>query len=149
MSEFDPDRFQWDDEALKKFNAHILEEFRGNDGKVGGVFEGFDVVLLTTTGAKTGQPRLTPLVCLRIDDQMVVVGSRGGAPEDPAWVGNVRANPNAQLEIGTEKYGVIVREIRSPERDVLFQRVVAMAPNFGEYQAKTTRAIPLFDLQRV
>ncbi|OJZ74737.1 deazaflavin-dependent nitroreductase [Mycobacterium paraffinicum] len=147
MSEFDPEKFMENDEALKEFNAGILEEFRANHGKIGGIFEGFDVVLLTAKGARSGLSRLTPLVSLSIDGKMVVIGSRGGAPKDPAWVHNVRANPQGQLEIGTHKYEVTVREVRDEERDALFDKVVVMAPNYGEYQAKTTRVIPLFELR--
>lgn len=148
MSEFDPVKFMTDDEALKEFNQDVLEEFRTNDGKVGGVFEHVDIGLLTAMGATSGQPRLTPLVCLQVGGRMVVIGSRGGAQKDPAWVRNVRANPQAQLEIGTEKYRVTVRELLHRERDELFDEVVAVAPIFGDYQSKTTRVIPIFELQR-
>jgi deazaflavin-dependent oxidoreductase (nitroreductase family) len=148
MGEFDPVKFMTDDEALKEYNQDILEEFRANDGRVGGVFENVDIGLLTAMGAVSGQPRLTPLVCLHIDGRMVVIGSRGGAPKDPAWVRNVRANPQALLEIGTKKYGVTVRELLREERDELFDKVVAVAPIFGAYQSNTTRVIPIFELQR-
>jgi deazaflavin-dependent oxidoreductase (nitroreductase family) len=147
MSTFDPERFRTDSDAIKEFNEHIVAEFRANHGKVGGVFEGHSVVLLTTTGAKSGQPRLTPLVCLHLEGRMIVVGSRGGAPKDPAWAVNLRALPAAQLEIGTECYAVTVRELPRQERDALFDEVVSAAPHFGDYQAKTTRVIPLFELQ--
>lgn len=148
VAAFDAERFRTDTEFLEDFNRHIIAEFRSNRGKVGGVFAGMDVVLLTTTGAKSGLPRLKALVSLAIEGRMFVVGSRGGASRDPAWVFNLRANPKARLEIGEESYDVNVREPVGPERDELFAKVVAVAPNFGEYQAKTTRVIPLFEFLR-
>jgi len=149
MSHFDPVKFMTDDEALKAFNEDVLREFRANDGKVGGVFEHVDVGILTTVGAVSGRRRVTPLVCLRVDDRMLVIGSRGGAPDDPAWVRNVRANPLAELDIGTESYRVTVHEVVDAERDELFDQVVAVAPVFGDYQSKTSRVIPVFELRRL
>jgi len=117
--------------------------------KVGGPFEGATLLLLTTTGAKSGQPRLAPLAYLTIDDKMIIVGSKAGADTNPDWVHNVRANPQAHIEVGTDAYDVIARELPSAERDELYPKVVALAPAFGEYQEKTSRVIPLFELQRV
>lgn len=133
---------------LNAFNAAIVEEFRTNGGRVGGQFAGADLLLLTTTGAKSGQPRLSPLAYLTIDGKMLIVGSYAGAPKDPAWVHNLRANPRAHIEVGTDAYDVTARELPSQERDALYAKVVAVAPGFGEYQAKTTRVIPLFELTR-
>lgn len=133
---------------LNAFNAAIVEEFRTNNGRVGGQFAGADLLLLTTTGAKSGQPRLSPLAYLTIDGKMLIVGSYAGAPKDPAWVHNLRANPRAHIEVGTDAYDVTARELPSQERDELYAKVVAVAPGFGEYQAKTTRVIPLFELTR-
>ena len=147
MTEIDTEKLLNDAEALKTFNGDVVEEFRANDGKVGGPVTG-DVVLLTTTGAKSGQPRLSPLVYFTIDDRMLVAGSFGGAPVDPAWVHNLRANSKAHVEVGTESYDVIAREVPREERDALYDKVVALVPVFGEYQAKTSRVIPLFELQR-
>jgi deazaflavin-dependent oxidoreductase (nitroreductase family) len=148
MVEFDDERFRTDSEAITQYNQQIIEEFRANEGRVGGIFENYSVALLTTIGAKSGQARLRPLVCLFLDGRMVVIGSRGGAPSDPAWVHNLRANPKGQLEIGAQRYAVNAREVLGVERDALWEKVVAAAPNFAEYQAKTTRTIPLFELQR-
>jgi deazaflavin-dependent oxidoreductase (nitroreductase family) len=148
MTEIDTDKLRNDREALKALNDNVVEEFRANDGKVGGPVTG-DVVLLTTTGAKSGQPRLSPLVYFTIDDRMLVAGSFAGAPVDPAWVHNLRANSKARVEVGTESYDVTARELPLDERDALYDKVVQLMPVFGEYQAKTTRVIPLFELQRV
>ncbi|MBE1546355.1 deazaflavin-dependent oxidoreductase (nitroreductase family) [Mycobacterium sp. OAS707] len=137
-----------DAETMKAFNKNIVDEFRANGGKVGGPFEGATLLLLTTTGAKSGQPRLAPLAYLTIDDKMIIVGSKAGADTNPDWVHNVRANPRAHIEVGTDAYDVTVRELPSEERDATYPKVVELAPGFGEYQAKTSRVIPLFELQR-
>lgn len=133
---------------LNEFNAAIVDEFRTNGGVVGGPFEGGTLLLLHTTGAKSGQPRLSPLAYLTIDGKMLIIGSYAGAPKDPAWVHNLRALPKARIEVGTDTYDVNVRELPAEERDALYAKVVAVAPGFGEYQAKTTRVIPLFELTR-
>jgi deazaflavin-dependent oxidoreductase (nitroreductase family) len=137
-----------DAETFKAFNANIVKEFRANGGKVGGQFEGADLLLLTTTGAKSGQPRVAPLAYLRIDGHMIIIGSYAGADIDPAWVHNLRANSRAHVEVGTESFDVIARELPLAEREQAFPKVVAAAPGFADYQAKTSRVIPLFELQR-
>jgi deazaflavin-dependent oxidoreductase (nitroreductase family) len=137
-----------DTEALNAFNKTIVEEFRSNGGVVGGPFEGATLLLLTTTGAKSGQPRLAPLAYLTIDGKMIIVGSKAGADTNPDWVHNLRANPRAHVEVGTEAYDVIARELPTDERDETYPKVVALAPGFGDYQSKTSRIIPLFELQR-
>ena len=138
-----------DPEAIKAFNKTLTEEFRANDGKVGGQFEGADLLLLTTTGAKSGQPRLSPLAYFRIDGKLLVIGSYAGADVNPAWVHNLRANPSAHVEIGNESSDVTARELPAGERDELFPKITAVAPGFAEYQARTTRVIPVFELQPV
>lgn len=137
-----------DTAALDDFNRNIVEEFRANAGIVGGPFEGGTLLLLHTTGAKSGQPRLSPLAYLTVDDKMLIVGSYAGAPKDPAWVHNLRANPRARIEVGTDEYDVNVRELSAAERDAAYPKVVEVAPVFADYQANTTRAIPLFELTR-
>jgi len=137
-----------DKAALDAFNTNIVDEFRANGGKVGGPFEGATLLLLTTTGAKTGQPRLNPLAYLAIDGKTIIVGSKAGAPTDPHWVHNLRANPRAHVEVGTDAYDVTARELPSEERDPLFDKIVALSPVFADYQSKTDRVIPLFELQR-
>ncbi len=137
-----------DAETMKAFNKSIIDEFRSNGGKVGGPFEGATILLLTTTGAKSGQPRLAPLAYLTIDQKMIIIGSKAGADTNPDWVHNLRANPRAHVEVGTEAYDVIARELPADERDETYPKVVAAAPGFGDYQSKTSRVIPLFELQR-
>ena len=146
--EIDKDRMVSDAAALSDFNRQIVEEFRANAGKVGGPFEGSTLVLLHTVGAKSGQPRLSPLAYLEIDGKALVVGSYAGAPKDPAWVHNLRADPNARIEIGADAYDVTARELPADERDATYPKIVEKAPVFAEYQAKTSRAIPLFELVR-
>jgi deazaflavin-dependent oxidoreductase (nitroreductase family) len=148
MTEIDKAKLVDDAAALDDFNRGIVEEFRANDGKVGGPFEGGNLLLLHTTGAKSGQPRLSPLAYLTIDDKMLIVGSYAGAPKNPAWVHNIRANHQAHIEVGTESYDVDVRELPDDERDAAYPKVIEIAPVFAEYQANTTRSIPLFELTR-
>lgn len=137
-----------DSAELKGFNARIIEEFRANGGKVGGPFEGATLLLLTTTGAKSGQQRISPLAYLRIDGKMLIVGSYRGADVHPAWVHNLRADPRAHIEVGADAYDVVARELPREERDDAWEKIVASAPGFGDYQANTDRVIPLFELTR-
>ena len=140
MTEFSPDE-------LRDFNSRIVAEFRANGGKVGPPFEGATLLLLHTTGAKSGQPRLAPLAYHHIDGMMVIVGSKAGSDSNPDWVHNLRAHPHARIEVGSDTYDVIARELPREERDGVYPKIVAVAPGFGEYQEKTNRVIPLFELQ--
>jgi deazaflavin-dependent oxidoreductase (nitroreductase family) len=133
--------------TLKAFNANIADEFRANGGKVGGPFAGAELLLLTTTGAKSGEPRLAPLSCRRIDGKLLIIAGYGGADVNPAWVGNLRANPQAHVEVGAESFDVIARELVPSERDEIIPKLTAIAPVFAEYQAKTSRVIPIFELK--
>jgi deazaflavin-dependent oxidoreductase (nitroreductase family) len=133
---------------MRDFNGRIVAEFRANGGKVGPPFEGATLLLLTTTGARSGQSRLAPLAYQQIDDMMVIVGSKAGSDTNPDWVHNLRANPRARIEVGTDAYDVVARELPPDERDAVYLKIVARAPGFGEYQEKTDRVIPLFELQR-
>jgi deazaflavin-dependent oxidoreductase (nitroreductase family) len=137
-----------DPEAMMGLNAGVVEEFRTNGGKVGGQFESF-TLLLTTTGAKSGQPRLSPPAYHTVDDKMLIIGSYGGADNDPAWVHNLRANPAAHVEVGTTDWDVSARELPPTERDDAFVKILAAAPGFSENLAHTSRVIPIFELQRV
>jgi deazaflavin-dependent oxidoreductase (nitroreductase family) len=138
-----------DADTMKAFNKNIIDEFRANGGKVGGPFEGGTLLLLTSTGARSGQPRLAPLAYVTIDQKMIIIGSKAGADTNPDWVHNLRANPRAHIEVGTEAYDVTARELPRDERDQTYPKVVAVAPGFGDYQSKTSRVIPLFELQQV
>jgi deazaflavin-dependent oxidoreductase (nitroreductase family) len=137
-----------DTETLNAFNKSIIDEFRANGGKVTGQFANADLLLLTTTGAKSGQRRVSPLAYFDIDGRLIIIGSFAGAPVSPAWVHNLRANPQAHIEVGSDTFEVTARELPPAEREELFPKVTAAAPGFAEYQAKTSRVIPLFDLQR-
>jgi deazaflavin-dependent oxidoreductase (nitroreductase family) len=131
---------------INAFNAAIVDEFRANGGKVGGPFEGADLLLLHTTGAKSGQRRISPLAYFTVDGRTIIIGSYAGADKDPAWVHNLRTTPRAHVEVGTDAYDVIARELPTAERDALYPKVVEAAPAFAEYQRKTSRVIPLFEL---
>lgn len=137
-----------DTETVNAFNKAIADEFRANGGKVTGQFENANLLLLTTTGAKSGEPRLSPLAYFDIDGKLIIIGSFAGSPKHPAWVHNLRANPRAHVEVGTDAYDVTAHELPSDERDALFDKVTAAAPGFADYQSKTSRVIPLFELQR-
>ena len=137
-----------DTDDLKNQNAAIIDEFRANGGKVGGPFEGATLLLLTTTGAKSGQQRLNPLAYLTIDGKMLIIGSYAGADVDPAWVHNLRANPRAHGEVGTDSYDVTAHELPRAERDTAWEKITAAASGFADYQKNTSRVIPLFELVR-
>lgn len=130
------------------FNRRVIEEFRANEGKVGGQFEGANMILLTTTGAKSGEQRVNPVVYFPLGDRIVVVASNGGADTHPAWYHNLKANPVLTAEVGTDKYEAVATEITGTERDDVFARIVEAMPGFGEYQAGTKRVIPLFAITR-
>jgi deazaflavin-dependent oxidoreductase (nitroreductase family) len=129
------------------WNEKIIEEFRANGGKVGGPFEGAPLLLLHTTGAKSGRERVSPVMYFDVDGRLLVVGSYAGADVDPAWVHNLRAHPQVRVEIGTDTRAAEARELPSEERDAVYPRIVATAPGFGEYQDKTGRVIPVFELR--
>src|ERR1700749_4500303 len=136
-----------DAETIKAFNKPVTNEFRPNDGKVTGQFAGAALLLLTTTGAKSGQPRLSPLAYFRVDGKLLILGSFAGSDVNPAWVHNLRAHPSARVEIGNEASYVTARELPPEERDDLFPKIPGVAPVFAQYQAKTSGIIPVFELQ--
>jgi deazaflavin-dependent oxidoreductase (nitroreductase family) len=138
-----------DPEAVKVMNAKVVDEFRANDGSVGGPFDGNELLLLTTTGAKSGQPRLSPLSCKRIDGKLLIVAGYGGADINPSWVHNLRANPSAHIELGTESFDVTARELPPAKRADIISKLTAEVSAFAEYQAKTSRVIPIFELEPV
>jgi deazaflavin-dependent oxidoreductase (nitroreductase family) len=126
----------------------IIEEFRANGGRVGGRFEGRPMLLLTTTGARTGRRNTIPLVYLRDGDRLIVFGSRGGAPTNPGWVHNLRADPTATVEVGAETFAVDAVETAGEERQRLFARQTQVSPVLAEYQRRTSRRIPVIALTR-
>ncbi|KIA61806.1 cell entry protein [Nocardia vulneris] len=136
------------DVAQNSFNEQVIAEFRANAGKVGGMFEGAHMVLITTTGAKSGRQITSPLVFLPDGERVVLIASNGGADKHPAWYFNLRANPELTVEIGTERYEAKAEEVTGAERDALYARMVEIMPGFGEYQEKTSRRIPVFAVYR-
>ena len=133
---------------MNDWNKAIIEEFRANDGKVGGHFADMSLLLLHTIGAKSGLPRLNPLAYVADGERLVVVASKGGAPSNPAWYYNLVANPEVSVEVGTEQFQARATVAEEPERTELYEKVAARYPGFAEYQRKTTRVIPVVILTR-
>jgi deazaflavin-dependent oxidoreductase (nitroreductase family) len=131
------------------WNGKIIEEFRANEGQVGGDFEGAPLLLLHTTGARSGTERINPLMYLVDGDRLVVFASKGGAPTNPDWYYNVQANPDASVEVGADRFPVLARVATGEERDELYAEQARRYPQFGEYQAGTDRTIPVVILERV
>lgn len=134
---------------MNDFNQQVVAEFRENGGKVGGMFEGAPMILVHHVGARSGVERVAPLMYLAEGDRLFVFASKGGADEHPAWYHNLRANPKTRVELGTETFDVVAKVVTGPERDEIYARQVAAAPQFGEYQQKTRRVIPVVELERV
>jgi deazaflavin-dependent oxidoreductase (nitroreductase family) len=140
---------------MHDFNQGVIEEFRANHGVVGGGFAGSPVVLLTTTGAKSGATRVNPLVCLPDtglpgeSGTIYVFASKAGAPSNPDWYYNLKANPIVHVEFGDEAFDATASEVTGDERDRLYAEQVTRFAGFGEYQEKTTRVIPVIALDRL
>lgn len=134
---------------FQNWNRGVIAEFRANGGKVGGDMDGWPLLILTTTGVKSGQPRESPLVYTTDGENLVVIASKGGAPAHPDWFRNVVANPEVTVEVGTDKYQAQAVVPEGAERDRLFDAQAAIMPNFREYQNKTSRTIPVVVLERV
>ena len=130
------------------WNRGVIEEFRNNGGKVGGGFEGAPLLLLHTVGAKSGQPRVNPLMYLPDGDRWVVFASKAGAPTSPDWYHNLVANPEVSIEVGTDTIPVTATFAQGGERDQLYSRQAALYPQFAEYERSTTRRIPVVTLTR-
>ncbi len=131
---------------MEDFNRKVIEEFRANEGKVGGPFEDAPVLLLTATGAKSGERRTTPVMYLPDGERMVIFASKGGAPSNPAWYHNLRANPTAKVEVGNDEVEVEATVTEGDEREQLFRRQAELYPQFADYEQKTTREIPVVAL---
>jgi deazaflavin-dependent oxidoreductase (nitroreductase family) len=134
--------------TVQDWNNNIINEFRANEGRVGGPFKGAPMLLLHHTGAKSGKTRVNPLVYLADGDRILVFGSKGGAPTNPDWFHNLRANPAATVEVGTDKFAVEAEELTGEERDRLFAKQAGLMPAFADYQTKTRRTIPVVALTR-
>jgi deazaflavin-dependent oxidoreductase (nitroreductase family) len=132
--------------AQADFNAQIIEEFHVNDGRVGGIFDGTPLLLLHHTGAKSGKGRINPLAFLSDDGRYVVFASKAGAPTNPDWYHNLKAQPNVTIEIGTDTIDAVASEATGEERERLFRAQAERAPQFAEYQQQTERVIPVIVL---
>ena len=128
------------------FNAKIIEEFRANEGRVGGMFQGMPLLLLHHTGAKSGVRRTNPLGYLSDGGRYVVFASKGGAPTNPDWYYNLKANPNVTIEVGTDTLDVVATEATGEEHERLYRTQAERVPQFAEYEQKTERIIPVIVL---
>lgn len=133
---------------INDWNAKIVSEFRANAGIVGGQFEGAPMVLLTTTGARSGVARTIPLVYLPDGDRVVIFASKAGAPTNPDWYHNIVANPVVTIEVGADTYQADATEVTGADRDALFAAQVQRMPGFQTYADSTTRVIPVIALER-
>lgn len=132
----------------KNFNETLIAEFRANGGKLSGDFEDATFLLLTTTGAKSGKQRTTPLAYIPINGRILIVASKGGAPTHPAWYWNLVAHPEVTVELGPETYLAQAVPVQGLERDTLYDEIASRLPAFADYQERTDRVIPLFELRR-
>jgi len=134
---------------INAFNRSIIDEFRANGGKVGGMFAQAPLLLLTHTGVKSGLPRTSPLVYSLDGDRIVIIASKGGSPAHPHWFLNIEANADVTVELPGESFAARAVITESDERTRLFRAQADMMPNFDEYQSKTDREIPVVVLERV
>jgi deazaflavin-dependent oxidoreductase (nitroreductase family) len=130
-------------------NRKIIDEFRANDGRVGGFFQGRTLLLLHTKGAKSGNERINPVAFVKDGERWVIIASKGGAPTNPGWYYNVVANPLVTVEVGTEKFQAQAAVAEEPERTRLYNKMVDMMPGFDDYRRRTTRVIPVIVLTPV
>jgi deazaflavin-dependent oxidoreductase (nitroreductase family) len=133
---------------MADYNAQVIAEFRENHGKVGGSFEGAPLLLLHSTGAKSGQERVTPMMYLPDGERFLVFASKGGAPTNPDWYHNLKAHPDATIEVGDETVAVRAEELPRAERDEKYAEQAALYPGFADYEKKTDRVIPVLALTR-
>lgn len=132
-----------------EWNKKIIEEFRANEGRVGGIFEKTSLLLLHTTGAKSGKARINPMAYIADGERLVVVASKAGASINPDWYHNLVANPEVSVEVGTEQFQAEATIATEPDRTKLFKQMVAANPNFAEYEKKAApRIIPVIILTR-
>lgn len=130
------------------WNKGVIAEFRANEGRVGGQFEGGPILLLHTTGAKSGADRVSPMMYLDHEGHLYVFASKAGADSHPDWYRNLSANPEVRVELGTDVFDALATPLESSERDRVYAIQVDRFPGFGEYQEKTTRVIPVVELVR-
>lgn len=133
----------------RQFNETLIAEYRANQGKVTGMFAGAPLLLLTTTGAKSGRLRTSPLAYTTDGDRIIIIASKGGAPTHPDWYHNLLAHPEATVELGADRFQVRASVPEGQERERLYNQMAAQMPGFAEYQKNTTRQIPVVALERV
>jgi deazaflavin-dependent oxidoreductase (nitroreductase family) len=133
---------------MSDYNARIIDEFRANEGHVGGSWEGRDLLLLTTRGRKSGREYTTPMVYTRDGDRLLVYASQGGSPDHPDWYLNLVANPGVFVEVGGDRYDAVATPLEGTERDREFAAQAKRLPQFAEYQKNTDRVIPVVALSR-
>ncbi len=131
---------------VNNWNKKIIEEFRANGGKVGGNFAGRTLLLLHTTGAKSGQEHINPVAYTKDGDQLVIIASKGGSPTNPDWYHNIVAYPKVTVEVGTEQFQAAATIPDEPESTRLYDKMVEVMPGFADYKLKTTRKIPVIVL---
>lgn len=129
------------------WNAKIIEEFRANEGRVGGQFAGAPLLLLHSIGARSGKARVNPMMYQAVGDAYAVFASKGGAPSNPDWYHNLIANPDATIEVGTRTVPVRARIADDVERDTIWEAQKQRYPGFADYEASTTRQIPVVILE--
>jgi deazaflavin-dependent oxidoreductase (nitroreductase family) len=134
---------------MSDMNKQIIEEFRANSGKVGGFFANNTLLLLHTTGAKSGQVRINPLVTFEDSERLVVIASKGGAPSHPAWYHNLVSNPEVGVEYGAEEFQAQARITSEPERTELYEKMEKLMASFSEYKERAGRVIPVVTLSRL
>jgi deazaflavin-dependent oxidoreductase (nitroreductase family) len=135
---------------MSDFNQAVIDEFHANNGKVGGYFAGANMLILHTTGAKSGQPRTNPMVYVTDGDRLVVIASKGGDDKNPDWYYNLLAHPTVTVEVGDEKFQARATAVTDePERSRLYAKMVEHRSGFAEYETKTTRKIPAVILERI
>lgn len=136
--------------AASSWNEGIIEEFRANQGRVGGRFEGRPLLLLHHRGAKSGVERVNPLAYQALPGgALAVFGSKGGAPTNPDWYHNVQANPRVTVEVGSETFEADARVAEDEERDRIWEKQKRDMPGFADYEGRTSRPIPVVILEPV
>lgn len=133
----------------KDWNKEIIKEFRENEGRVGGYFENSTLLLLHTIGAKSGEPRVNPLMYINDGEKFLIIASNNGGPSNPDWYHNIMAEPEIVMEAGTEKFKVLATIVDEPERTSYYSKMAASNSNFAEYENKTERVIPAIILSRL
>jgi deazaflavin-dependent oxidoreductase (nitroreductase family) len=149
MSDDSPSTEAMTTEQIDDWNNQVIADFRANAGQVTGQFAGAPMVLVHTKGARSGQPRVSPMVYLRDGERYLVFASKAGADTNPAWYHNLVSAPTARIEVGPDTFDVKVEELHGEERDRLYAKQAGIMPNFAEYQEKTKRVIPVIALTKI